>query len=143
MYFYGYFDYDNIDRYYDSYVKNTETATIADEIFSILGIKDDEATPSENRKKFEKALSLPYEFQVFYLVDLFKQIIFDLFPKFEDIDETKGLKPNNNKDYNLMKQLAECSYRSIDFLNIADAFITDEINNLKGLKETYSSMFEE
>ena len=137
---FGFFAYDDIEGFYDSFVKNLETSIIADEISSHSYYKLD-SEPDEHRKKIEKTLSLPYEFQTFYLVDLIKKVIKGLLPDFDDIDEIKGLKDNSKKDYNLMLRLAECSYRSIDFLNLADAFLADQINGLKGLKETYADMF--
>ena len=74
-------------------------------------------------------------------MEILKRTVNHLSPTIEDIDEIKGLKDNSKKDYNLMLRLAECSYRSIDFLNLADAFLTDQIKDLKGLKETYAEMF--
>lgn len=137
---FGFFAYDDIDGFYETFVKNTETSIVADEISNGSYCKLD-SEPDEYREKLERTLSLPYEFQIFYLVDLLKKIINGLLPDFDDIDEIKGLKDNSKKDYNLMLRLAECSYRSIDFLNLADAFLTDQIKDLKGLKETYAEMF--
>ncbi|MBR4569087.1 MAG: hypothetical protein IKO19_00260 [Candidatus Riflebacteria bacterium] len=126
--FLSYF-YDHSDEYtFDVNIKNSETKIIAD----IGWISEEE---------YEEALSFPEELQVFSLVEILKKSINDYFPKIEDIDEIKGLKDGSKKDYNLMLELAECSYRSIDFLNLADAFLTEQIKDLKGLKETYAEMF--
>ncbi len=140
-------DEDEFRPYLENYIEaigydrdnkfNTETILIANEIdYSFLCSK-------EFKEKFKNSNNIPTEFTDIYYENLFRETIIKNLPKFEDIDEINGLKPDSKKDYNLMLQLAECSYRSIDFLNIADAFITGEISNLKGLKETYSSMFEE
>lgn len=107
-------------------------------------INSENSTESEKIEdciKINRFISIPSEFQSFYLEDLFKKKIFANLPDYKDIFQNK--KSCKDKFVRLMLVLAAYTYKHINFLTLADYILSDEINNLKGLKETYSSMFDE
>ena len=128
-------DLTNYSEYSDDYIKyikNIETDFIA---------KDIDCSFNDFEEVLERLDTLPMEFRYIYLEDLFRKQIKKNLPNIDEIDPIYGFKKKLNQNQILMLGLAKCSYRKIDFLNLADAFLADQINGLKGLKETYAEMF--
>ena len=101
-------------------------------------------TQKEDIIKFNKFINIPPEFQSVYIEDLLREKIFTNLPTFNDIDsayETNDL--NKCKFIELMLILASSAFNSINYITLAYIMLTDQLKELKGLKETYSSMFED
>ena len=92
--------------------------------------------------KFNKFINIPSEFQTIYIEDLLREKIYTSLPTFDDIySANENNEPNKSKFIELMLILASSAFKSINFLTLADIMLSDQIKELKGLKETYADMF--